>query len=209
MIWLNKEKRKNKIKGIIFDLDGVLVKSHLDFRLISREIFGSQEKKPILEGINNIKNQEKRAQAWKILEKHEKKAALNCTLTSGITELFKFLEQRGIKRSIVTRNSKKSICIILNRFKLSFNGIVSREDAPPKPAKEPVLLACRKMEISPKETIFLGDYEFDMISGRKAGVITALLRSNNQSFSENADVVVDSISEFTKLVRNYLATDLP
>jgi len=209
LIWLNKEKRKNKIKGIIFDLDGVLVKSHLDFRLISREIFGSQEKKPILEGINNIKNQEKRAQAWKILEKHEKKAALNCTLTSGITELFKFLEQRGIKRSIVTRNSKKSICIILNRFKLSFNGIVSREDAPPKPAKEPVLLACRKMEISPKETIFLGDYEFDMISGRKAGVITALLRSNNQSFSENADVVVDSISEFTKLVRNYLATDLP
>ena len=209
MIWLNKEKRKNKIKGIIFDLDGVLVKSHLDFRLISREIFGSQEKKPILEGINNIKSQEKRARAWKILEKHEKKAALNCTLTSGITELFKFLEQRGIKRSIVTRNSKKSICIILNRFKLSFNGIVSREDAPPKPAKEPVLLACRKMEISPKETIFLGDYEFDMISGRKAGVITALLRSNNQSFSENADVVVDSISEFTKLVRNYLATDLP
>jgi len=209
LLWLNKEKRKNKIKGIIFDLDGVLVKSHLDFHLISREIFGSQEKKPILEGINSIKDPEKKARAWEILEKYEKKAALNCTLTSGITELFKFLEQRGIKRSIVTRNSKKSICIILNRFKLSFNGIITREDAPPKPAKEPVLLACKKMEILPKEAIFLGDYEFDMISGRKAEVMSVLLRSDNQSFSENADVIVDSILEFTKLVRDYLATNLP
>ncbi len=200
MLWLNKEKRKNKIKGIIFDLDGVLVKSLLDFSLISREIFGSQEKKPVLESINNIKDPEKKAQAWKILDKHEKKAAFTCRLTRGIVELLKFLEQKEIKKSIVTRNSKKSICTVLNRFNLSFDGIISREDAPPKPAKEPVLLACRQMELSPKEVIFLGDYEFDMISGRKAGVITALLRSNNQFFSENADVIVDSILEFTKLV---------
>lgn len=200
MLWLNKEKRKNKIKGIIFDLDGVLVKSCLDFNLISREIFGSQEKKPVLESINNIKDLEKKAQAWKILDKHEEKAAFSCRLTRGTAELLKFLEQKEIKKSIVTRNSKKSICTVLNRFNLSFDGIISREDAPPKPAKEPVLLACRQMELSPKEVIFLGDYEFDMISGRKAGVITALLRSNNQSFSENADVIVDSILEFTKLV---------
>lgn len=200
MLWLNKEKRKNKIKGIIFDLDGVLVKSHLDFNLISKEIFNSSEKKPVLEGINNIKDPKEKARAWEILEKYERKAALSCNLTRGIIELFKFLEQRKIKRSIVTRNSKKSIYTILNRFKLRFDGIISREDAPPKPAKKPVILACKQMELLPKEVILLGDYEFDMISGRKAGVITALLKSDNQSFSKNADVIVDSISEFTKLV---------
>ena len=200
MLWLNKEKRKNKIKGIIFDLDGVLVKSHLDFNLISKEIFNSSEKKPVLEGIDNIKDPKEKARAWEILEKYERKAALNCNLTRGIIELFKFLEQRKIKRSIVTRNSKKSIYTILNRFKLRFDGIISREDAPPKPAKKPVILACKQMELLPKEVIFLGDYEFDMISGRKAGVVTALLKSDNQSFSKNADVIVDSISEFTKLV---------
>jgi len=200
LLWLNKEKRKNKIKGIIFDLDGVLVKSHFDFNLISKEIFNSSEKQPVLEGIDNIKDPKEKARAWEILEKYERKAALNCNLIRGITELFKFLEQRKIKRSIVTRNSKKSIYTILNRFKLRFDGIISREDAPPKPAKEPVILACKQMELLPKEVIFLGDYEFDMISGRKAGVITALLKSDNQSFSKNADVIVDSISEFTKLV---------
>jgi len=200
LLWLNKEKRKNKIKGIIFDLDGVLVKSHLDFNLISKEIFNSSEKKPVLEGINNIKDPKEKARAWEILEKYERKAALSCNLTRGIIELFKFLEQRKIKRSIVTRNSKKSIYTILNRFKLRFDGIISREDAPPKPAKKPVILACKQMELLPKEVILLGDYEFDMISGRKAGVITALLKSDNQSFSKNADVIVDSISEFTKLV---------
>jgi len=200
LLWLNKEKRKNKIKGIIFDLDGVLVKSHLDFNLISKEIFNSSEKKPVLEGIDNIKDPKEKARAWEILEKYERKAALSCNLTRGIIELFKFLEQRKIKRSIVTRNSKKSIYTILNRFKLRFDGIISREDAPPKPAKKPVILACKQMELLPKEVILLGDYEFDMISGRKAGVITALLKSDNQSFSKNADVIVDSISEFTKLV---------
>ncbi len=200
MLWLNKEKRKNRIKGIIFDLDGVLVTSCLDFNVISREIFGSQDKKPVLERINDIKDPKKKTQAWKILEKHEKKAVFSCKLTKGTTELLKFIEQRDIKKSVVTRNSKNSISTVLNKFKLSFNKIISREDAPPKPSKEPVLLACRQMELSPKEVIFLGDYEFDMISGRKAGVITALLRSNNQSFSENADVIVDSISEFARLV---------
>lgn len=200
MLWLNKEKRKNKVKGIIFDLDGVLVQSHFDFNLISKEIFNSSEKKPVLEGIDNIKDPKEKARAWEILEKYERKATLNCNLTRGIIELFKFLEQRKIKRSIVTRNSKKSIYTILNRFKLRFDGIISREDAPPKPAKKPAILACKQMELLPKEVIFLGDYEFDMISGRKAGVITALLKSDNQSFSKNADVIVDSISEFTKLV---------
>ncbi|GAH67809.1 unnamed protein product, partial [marine sediment metagenome] len=40
-------KKMNNFKAIIFDLDGVIVKSELDFKLIRKEIFGSELDEPV------------------------------------------------------------------------------------------------------------------------------------------------------------------
>jgi len=191
---------RRKFKGVIFDLDGVLVNSSLDFKLIRRKIFGFGFNGPVLEGIKKISDPRERERAWKILERCEREDALTSKLNEGLLLLLKTLTKKKIKSSIVTRNSRKSVEIVKDRFKLNFDFIVTRDDAPPKPAKEPVLLACKKMGLKPEDVIFIGDYEFDMVSGKGAGVVTVLLKSNKQPFSQNADIVVDSLEEILKII---------
>jgi len=186
-------------KGIIFDLDGVITKSCLDFRLIAREIFGSGSKRPVLERIEELSHAAERNKAFRILEKHEKRAALAFQLNPGIDELLELVKRRGMKTAIVTRNTQDSVGIILEKFHLQIDCIVTRETAPPKPSKEPVLRACDCMGLSPHEVVFLGDYEFDMLAGKRAGVVTILLRSSKQSTSENADLEIDSIAELVEM----------
>lgn len=185
-------------KGIIFDLDGVIIKSSLDFGLIAKEIFGSSSKKPVLEKIEELSSRAEKKKAFKILEKHEKRAALQAQLNPGIKQLLGLVRQRGMKTAIVTRNSQNSVGIILEKFHLQIECIVTREGIPPKPSKEPVLRACECMKLSPYEVVFLGDYEFDMLAGKRAGVGTILLRNSKQSASENADLEIDSIAELAK-----------
>jgi len=185
-------------KGIIFDLDGVIIKSSLDFGLIAKEIFGSSSKKPVLEKIEELSSRAEKKRAFRILEKHEKRAALRAQLNAGIRQLLGLVRQRGMKTAIVTRNSQNSVGIILEKFHLHIECIVTREGIPPKPSKEPVLRACECMKLSPHEVVFLGDYEFDMLAGKRAGVGTILLRNSKQPASENADLEIDSIAELAK-----------
>ncbi len=185
-------------KGIIFDLDGVIVKSSLDFELIAKEIFGSSSENPVLEKIEELSSLAEKKKALRILEKHEKRAALQAQLNPGIKQLLGLVRQRGMKAAIVTRNSQDTVRIILEKFYLQIDCIVTREGVPPKPSKEPVLRACECMELSPDEVVFLGDYEFDMLAGKRAGVRTILLKNSKQSASENADLEVDTIAELVK-----------
>ena len=193
-------KKMGSFKAVIFDLDGVIVKSGLDFKLIRKEIFGSELDEPVLEQIEQLKDPEEKKRAIRILENHETKAAFTSELNFGIKALLRLLSRKNIKRAIVTRNSRKSVDIILDRFKLDFDAIITRKEAPPKPAKEPVLLACEKMGLQPEEVILIGDYEFDMLAGKRAGVSTIFLRTTNQASSENADMVIDSVLELTRLI---------
>ncbi len=191
--------KTDSFKGVIFDLDGVIIKTSLDFGLITGEIFDSASKKPLLERIEELSHAVERKKAFRILEKHEKRAALGAQLTPGIDELFELVKQRGMKTAIVTRNTQDSVGIILEKFHLQIDCIVTRETAPPKPSKEPVLRACECMGLNPHEVVFLGDYEFDMLAGKRAEVMTILLRSSKQSTSENADLKIDSIAELVEM----------
>ncbi len=191
--------KTDSFKGVIFDLDGVIIKAFLDFGLIAREIFGSASKKPVLERIEELSHAAERKKAFRILEKHEKKAALRAQLTPGIDELFELIKRKGMKTAIVTRNTQDSVGIILEKFHLQISCIVTRETAPPKPSKEPVLRACKCMGLNPHEVVFLGDYEFDMLAGKRAGIVTILLRDSKESTSENADLEIDCIAELVEI----------
>lgn len=193
----------DKPKGVLFDLDGVLVENQLDFRKISREIF-KQERFPLLENISRIKDWLSRKRAYAILEKHEATTAATCRLKKGIPQLFKLLVRHNLKKGVVTRNGRRPVNIIAERFGLNFDAVVTREDACPKPAKDPILLACKKMGLSCNEVIFLGDRDFDMIAGRRAKVFTFLLKNNSQLYSQYAHFMVESIPDFTEYLRKLL-----
>ena len=181
------------IGGILFDMDGVVVRQRLDFLAIKREIFGTTEGF-ILERMAGLHPTE-RARAEAILERHETAAAMTAEPMDGILPFLGWMEGRGLRRGLVTRNSRKSVDLVLRRLGLVFDAVVTREDAPPKPAPDPVWLACRWMGLPPAELLFVGDFEFDMLAGRRASVRTVLLRSGVMAASEHADLAVDSLDE--------------
>lgn len=186
------------IRGVLFDLDGVVVAQCLDFIAIKQEIFGSTEGF-ILERIQELSG-DARARAEAILERHETDAANRCQPLDGIIPLLQRLDAHGLLLGLVTRNSRKSVALIQGRFHLPFSTMVSREDAAPKPSPDPILFACRRLALTPSEVLFVGDFEFDMLAGRRAGVRTVLLCNPAQAFSPNADHLIASLAEVPRLL---------
>jgi HAD superfamily hydrolase (TIGR01509 family) len=169
----------------------------LDFTAIKREIFGSTEGF-ILERIAGLAGGA-RARAEAILDRHESEAAGRCQPVEGIVPLLSRLDRDGLRLGLVTRNSRKSVELIQSRFQFPFSTVVTREDAPPKPAPDPILLACRRLGLGAREVLFIGDFEFDMLAGRRAGVRTVLLRNAVQPNSSHADHVVAALAEVPRL----------
>jgi HAD superfamily hydrolase (TIGR01509 family) len=181
------------IGAILFDMDGVVVQQRLDFLAIKQEIFGDT-RGFVLERMAELASAE-RARADAILERHETAAAAEAEPMDGILPFLQWMDARGLKRGLVTRNSRKSVDLVLSRLGLRFDAVVTREDAPPKPAPDPVWLGCRRMGLTPAEVLFVGDFEFDMLAGRRAGVRTVLLRGPALKVSQHADLTVDSLAE--------------
>ena len=95
------------LRGIIFDMDGTLVDSGLDFDAIRRDI-GLPEKHPILEGVEAIPEGPERERALEILHRHEHDGALRATPFPGVAELLDRREQLPLRRGVLTRNSRAS-----------------------------------------------------------------------------------------------------
>jgi len=56
------------------------------------------------------------------------------------------------------------------------------------------------MGLPPSAVLFVGDFEFDMLAGRRAGVRTVLLRNPAQAASDHADYSVNSLAELRGLL---------
>ncbi len=163
------------ILGLIFDLDGTLVDSGLDFELMRQEM-GLPPQQPILEALDRLAEPQ-RSECWAILERHERAGAERATLMPGVIELFEELERRKLRRAVFTRNGRRATLHTLARLGLTFDMIVAREDAPPKPDPTGIWRICESWKVSPGEVAMVGDYLFDIEAGRRAGARTVCYAS--------------------------------
>ncbi len=164
---------KRLLRGVIFDLDGTLVDSRLDFEVIRREM-GLPAGVPILEAVAQTESAAERDRLQAILHRHELAGAEQATLFDGVPEFLQWLETKGLPRAVLTRNSRASTDIVLARLGLQFDRVLTREDAPPKPDPAGLLLISQAWNIRPAELLFCGDYLFDLEAGSRAGMVTAL-----------------------------------
>ena len=187
------------IRGVAFDLDGTLAASHLDFAAIKREA-GVPGDTPILEYMAGASPQE-RARIEAVLDRHELYQAETCGLKDGAAEVCEELRRRGIKCAILTRNSRRSVETVLGRHGIAVDVVVTREDAPPKPSPDPVLLIARRFGVEPRELLVVGDYVFDIEAGRAAGALTALfLDGRPRKYDVAADVDLASLTDLLSLL---------
>src|SRR5579862_2828271 len=92
-------------RAILFDMDGTLTQPLLDFPRIKSEM-GIGDR-PILEALAEMEPSQRRS-AQTVLDRHEEEAAERSTLNAGCHELLAWLSAKGIKKALITRNSRQS-----------------------------------------------------------------------------------------------------
>jgi len=187
---------------IAFDLDGTLIELNIPFEEIRKRL-GIRDRF-ILEAILKME-ENKRSKALKVLEYYETKCAENAKLIHFAKELIDALNQAGITKGVITRNCRRSVEVVSKKFDLKFDFVITREDAKPKPSPEPVILALKMFNISRDRALIVGDFVFDLIAGKKAGIKTALIitdknREIAESYLRYADYVFKSLKELAEFL---------
>ncbi len=189
--------------AILFDMDGTLTRPRLDFDAIRREM-GLPAGISILDGIALVRASEPaRVPALEaILFRHEHEAALAAEPNEGAIEVVRDLVGRGLRCGIVTRNAAGHTRTTLDRLGMPIEVAVAREHAPPKPAPDPVLLACEQLGLPAAATWFVGDWRDDILAGEAAGCSATVLITNGRapSFEHRATHTIERLSELLSLL---------
>lgn len=185
----------SKFELIAFDLDGTLIELNIPFDEIRRRL--GIEKRFILESIMEESDVQRRQKMFRILESYELRCAMEARPAYYAVELVNGLD---VIKGVITRNSRKSAEIVAERLGFNFDFIFGREDAKPKPSPEPLILALRMFDVRPSRALMVGDFLFDLLSGKAAGTKTALILTERnkemaKSFIQHADYVFESLKE--------------
>jgi HAD superfamily hydrolase (TIGR01509 family) len=172
-------------RAMLFDLDGVLADSHQATRItlagfatfhLGRRIspadlptdaaISSHEQVLADLGMSGELNE----QAWDA-------AAATATLVAAVfpyvPSTLTALRTEGIATGLVTSRPRRRVPWLLAPEILDLlDVIVCSDDAPLKPAPDGILLALRKLSVTPEDAVFLGDMESDIRAGLAAGVTT-------------------------------------
>lgn len=180
--------------AIIFDLDGTLTRPYLDFDAIRAEMGIAAG--PILEAMSAMSDAARR-RAEVILHRHESEAAARAELQEGAAEVIHELRERGHPVGVFTRNAQPFVSQVLSAFGIRVDGVRTREDGPIKPSPEPVFSLCREFGADPRSSWVVGDYLFDLRSGRAAGTRTILMIGSLEvpEYAHEADHVIRRLSE--------------
>lgn len=206
-----------KLRGVVFDLDGTVVDSRLDFDRMREEI-GIPGRQPVLEFVESQPEGEFKRRCREILLEHEFRGAREATLMPEMVGLLERLSALNLRQGILTRNTRGPTQLTLERLGLAgFSPVLTREDAPPKPDPLGLLMICEEWGVSPEEVIFVGDYRFDLLAGRRAGTKTVLYTSLEKhsaglpDYHEDADFVTSSFGDwagrFSEIAAEHLGFD--
>jgi HAD superfamily hydrolase (TIGR01509 family) len=188
-------------KAVIFDMDGTITRPYLDFARIKREIGAGDG--PILEFLATLKGEALRAAREKV-DAWEEEGAQASELNPGVRELLAFLKTRRVPVAILTRNTRASVNTVLQKHSLAFDAIVTADDdLPPKPSPEPVRHLAQALGVPPRDVLVVGDFRFDIESGRSAGAMTAFLRTTQaDDGGAGADFAFDRIGDVLDLLHD-------
>ena len=181
----------HKTELILFDLDGTLIDTAPDFlsslnvmlkKYKMNEVSLSDVRPHISEGTSkliknffNIDEGDSKFETLKseFLSEYNMNMSKGCELFDGITSLINFLDKNNIKYGVVTNKFFKFANPIIDSFSelKNIKVIICPDHVKiSKPDPEGILLACKKLDINPLNTIYLGDHINDLKAGLSAGV---------------------------------------
>ncbi len=181
-----------EIQAVLFDLDGTLVDSAQDMVVAMRRLRAELGEPDIdLNGVGAVVSKGGRAMMRRgfpgadearvetllprFLDLYAEAIAVHASTFPGIDEVLAALEARDIRWGIVTNKPGRLARALLSALALDRRcAVLVSGDclAQRKPDPEPILHACRVIEVDPRQTIYVGDDARDIEAGQRAGTIT-------------------------------------
>jgi phosphoglycolate phosphatase len=182
------------VDAVLFDLDGTLVETNIDFPLMKREMIALAVEQGLdpepLSGMDILAIVESaadcaavrgddtgaaalRCRAMDILEEIEVGHARGTTEIPFARDIIHELRSRDIGIGIVTRNCRRASEMSLEITGISVDVLICREDARRhKPHPEQLHKALEKLHARADASIMVGDHLMDVLSGQAAGMKT-------------------------------------
>ncbi|AYN95012.1 N-acetylmuramic acid 6-phosphate phosphatase MupP [Pseudomonas sp. LTJR-52] len=206
-----------RIKAVLFDMDGTLLDTAPDFIAVIQSMRADRGLPAVDEKtVRDVVSGGARAMvasAFEVdplsdefdplrldfLDRYQDHCAIHSHLFEGMEELLADLERARLTWGVVTNKPVRYAEPIMQALGLAKRSAVlvcPDHVTYSKPDPEPVLLACKQINVEPQAVIFVGDDRRDIESGRAAGTKTAAVRYGYIHPEDNpahwgADLVVD------------------
>ena len=175
------------IKAVVFDLDGTLVDSRLNFNAMCDDI-GWPRGTAILEQLALTSDAAEIARIENIIRQHEMAGAQTASWMPGAEQCLQLLLQAGMPLALLTRNMRDATQLTLQRLQIPIERVLTREDCAAKPSPEGLHIVASELGIEAAQLLYVGDYIFDLQTAANAGAVSCLyLNDSNQHFVEQAD----------------------
>ena len=207
---------------IIFDLDGTLVLSKINYQAIKTEIINlianvvNEEEfdiirsfpSSILELVMMIQKKDSTGvyykRAWELIEKYEAEGYEYAEIELDVVETLKKLKEQNHFVTILTNNSRKLTDYALDKFgfKDCIDYVITRDELEEKkPDPEGLLFLMKQFSKKSNETIFIGDSWLDAEAGFRAGIHYAHIGTEQPPKSRKDDFNIEhSLSKISEVI---------
>jgi HAD superfamily hydrolase (TIGR01509 family) len=183
-------------RGVVFDMDGTLVDSRYDWPAIRRTL--DVDGPSIIDTLNGL-DEPLRSERWAQLLEFEHQATRAATLHAGARELLDLLHRRGIPAALVTNNTDDNTRLLLDRFGLEFDVVLTRDSGSWKPSAEPIEAAMRRLGVEPDHTLAVGDSIYDLDAARAAGCgLVCMVLEGRHRHGEHADLAFSDLADLRR-----------
>lgn len=187
-----------ELKAVLFDLDGTLIHSGVAFSPY-RERLDIQG--DVIQGIMKLPPVQQK-EKWDIIQEYEQELQRRSKPALGAMKLLAYLKETGVKTAVITRSTGSHARALIMQHSLDIALAIGRDDITPKPDPKGIFYLLDKLGIEKEHAIMVGDFLWDMLAGKNAGIPTVMvLQDHSKPYAAMADVVVGSLSELDELLR--------
>ncbi|MDR1650624.1 MAG: HAD hydrolase-like protein [Synergistaceae bacterium] len=167
----------SQASAALFDWDGVIAETNLDFTEVRKKYFGGRPAM-LLEDMASLEPAA-RAGLKRDLEDMELRGAERARFVPGAEAVLEWVGRSGIPWAVVSRNCGKSIEKAAAVMGMTLPRTVrSRDDGRcVKPDPRALCEVCGELSADPAQTLLIGDHIYDMMGARRAGMRGVLVRS--------------------------------
>jgi beta-phosphoglucomutase-like phosphatase (HAD superfamily) len=155
------------IAAYVFDLDGTLACLPVNWETLFEEfkrIMNVDVVRPLVDTISKVSGKT-RDEVFYVWDRAEAAAIKGTTFCVEGKTLYH--EAEGKPKALVTLQGKKTVDAIVNKFGLTFDVVITREDTLFR--SDQLLMAAQKLNVLIQDIMFVGNAETDETAAKKVG----------------------------------------